>query len=163
MGGIYPYQKEGGNQMDNKRFKPKIGKMFYIIWIPTVLFLAVCTWLSFASPLGFAIILATDLFTLYFLITSLFGYVELREETFFVKFGLLTQMEIPYTSIRDVCKERRFYSDSMMSLKYTLEHVNIKYNRFDLVSVSVVENDELIHDLAERIGRNRKQKEEQES
>ena len=72
-------------------------------------------------------------------------------------------MEIPYTSIRDVCKERKFYSDSMMSLKYTLEHVNIKYNRFDLVSVSVVENDELIRDLTVRIGRNKKQKEEQES
>ena len=162
MGGIYPYQKKGGEKMDNKRFKPKIGKMFYIIWIPTVLLLAVCTWLSFAAPIGFVIMLATDLFTLYFLITSLFGYVELREETVYVKFGLFTEKEIPYTSIRDISKERKFYSDSMMSLKYTLEHVNIKYNRFDLVSVSVVENDELIRDLEERIGRNKKQKEEQE-
>ena len=137
--------------MDNKRFKPKIGKMFYIIWIPTVLLLGVCTWLSFAAPIGFAIILATDLFTLYFLITSLFGYVELREETFFVKFGLLTQMEIPYTRIRDVCKERKFYSDSMMSLKYTLEHVNIKYNSFDIVSLSVDDNADLIREIEARM------------
>ena len=149
--------------MQSKRYRPKIGKMFYIIWIPTAVLLAVCTWLSFAAPIGFAIMLATDLFTLYFLFTSLFGYVELREETVYVKFGLLTEKEIPYTSIRDISKERKLYSDSMMSLKYTLDHVNIKYNRFDLVSVSVVENDELIHDLTARIGRNKKQKEEQES
>ena len=142
--------------METKRFKPKIGRMFYAIWMPTVALLTVATWISYAAPIGFAIMLATDIFTLYFLITSLFGYVELREETVFVKFGLLTEKEIPYTSIRDVCKERKFYSDSMMSLKYTLEHVNIKYNRFDLVSVSVVENDELISDLRKRIGQDKK-------
>ena len=137
--------------MDNKRFNPKIGKMFYAIWIPTVAILTVGTWLSFAAPIGFAILLATDIFTLYFLVTSLFGYVELREETVYIKFGFLTEKEIPYTSIRDVCKERKLYSDSIVSLKYTLEHVNIKYNRFDMVSVSVVENDELISNLKERI------------
>lgn len=142
--------------MENKRFKPKIGKIFYAIWMPTVALLTVATWMSHAAPIGFAIMLATDVFTLYFLLTSLFGYVELREETVFVKFGLLTEKEIPYTSIRDVTKERKFYSDSMVSLKYTLEHVNIKYNRFDLVSVSVVENDELISDLRKRIGQKEK-------
>ena len=142
--------------MQSKRYRPKIGKMFYAIWIPTVALLTVATWISFAAPIGFAIMLATDIFTLYFLITSLFGYVELREETVFVKFGLLTEKEIPYTSIRDVTKERKLYSDSMVSLKYTLEHVNIKYNRFDLVSVSVVENDELISDLMKRIGQKEK-------
>lgn len=156
MGGIYPYQRRGGEKMDNKRFKPKIGRMFYAVWIPTAVLLAVATWVSYAAPIGFAIILATDVFTLYFLLTSLFGYVELREKTVFVKFGFLTKKEIPYTSIRDVTKERKLYSDSTVSLKYTLEHVNIKYNRFDVISVSVVENDELISDLRKRIGQNKK-------
>ena len=38
----------------------------------------------------------------------------------------------------------------MTSLKNALEHVNIKYNNFDVVTVSVVGNDEFISELAER-------------
>jgi hypothetical protein len=59
--------------------------------------------------------------------------------------------EIPYGRIRGMSLERKFYSDSMLSLKGAFEHVNIKYNRFDLISVSVRTNDALIDALNERI------------
>jgi hypothetical protein len=135
----------------NKRFKPKIGKTFYVIWIPTVLFLSVMTAVSLVAPLAFVILLLTDALTLYFLLTSLFGYVELRDDAVFVKFGFIAKAEIPYSTIRGVTKERKLYADSIMSLKNSLDHVNIKYNRFDIVSVSVTDNDELISEIEARI------------
>ena len=135
----------------NKRFKPKIGKTFYVIWIPTVLFLSVMTSVSLVAPLAFVILLLTDALTLYFLLTSLFGYVELRDDAVFVKFGFIAKAEIPYSTIRGVTKERKLYADSIMSLKNSLDHVNIKYNRFDIVSVSVTDNDELISEIEARI------------
>ena len=135
----------------NKRFKPKIGKTFYVIWIPTVLFLSVMTAVSLGAPLAFVILLMTDALTLYFLLTSLFGYVELRDDAVFVKFGFIAKAEIPYSTIRGVTKERKLYADSIMSLKYSLDHVNIKYNRVDIVSVSVTDNDELISEIEARI------------
>ena len=135
----------------NKRFKPKIGKTFYVIWIPTVLFLSVMTAVSLVAPLAFVILLLTDALTLYFLLTSLFGYVELRDDAVFVKFGFIAKAEIPYSTIRRVTKERKLYADSIMSLKNSLDHVNIKYNRFDIVSVSATDNDELISEIEARI------------
>ena len=135
----------------NKRFKPQIGKTFYVIWIPTVLFLSVMTAVSLVAPLAFVILLLTDALTLYFLLTSLFGYVELRDDAVFVKFGFIAKAEIPYSTIRGVTKERKLYADSIMSLKNSLDHVNIKYNRFDIVSVSVTDNDELISEIEARI------------
>ena len=136
--------------MEIKRFRPAIGKMFWAICIPTVALLAAATALSVVSLAAFLIIRFTDLLTVYFLITSLFGYVELRENSVFIKFGFVMKKEIPYDKIRGITKERKFYSDSMNSLKNTLEHVNIKYNTFDLVSVSVTDNDALIRELKAR-------------
>ena len=140
--------------MENKRFRPMIDKSFWFVWVPTVVLLAVGTVISVHAPVALAIMVATDLFTLYFLVSPMFGYVELREETVYIKFGLLTDREIPYEKIRDVSKARKIYADSMMSLKNSLEHVNVKYNRFDIVSVSVIGNDEMIAEIEKRIAIN---------
>ena len=137
--------------MTYKKFKPKIGRMFYVIWVPTVIFLIAMTAVSFVAPLAFVILLLTDALTLYFLLTSLFGYVELRGDSVFVKFGFIATVQIPYSRIREVTKERKLYADSIMSLKNSLEHVNIRYNRFDVVSVSVVDNDSLMNEIEKRI------------
>ena len=137
--------------MENKRYKPLIGKMFWVIWIPTLIFLAVVTIMSAAYISALLIMLATDIFTVYFLVSSLVGYVELREESVFVKLGFFTTREIPYNKIRDVSKEHKLYADSMVSLKNSLDHVNIKYNRFDVLSVSVTDNDELIDMIKQKI------------
>lgn len=141
--------------MDNKRYKPLIGKMFFAIWVPTSLMMIAATVLASVELIPFLILLATDVFTFYFLASSLFGYVELREKTVFIRFGFIKTVEIPYSSIRDITKECKFYADSMMSIKNSLEHINIKYAKFDIVSVSVVGNDELIEVLRERIARGR--------
>ena len=137
--------------MENKRYKPLIGKMFWVIWIPTLIFLAVVTIMSAAYISALLIMLATDIFTVYFLVSSLVGYVELREDSVFVKLGFFTTREIPYNKIRDVSKEHKLYADSMVSLKNSLDHVNIKYNRFDVLSVSVTDNDELIDMIKQKI------------
>lgn len=132
-----------------ERFKPKTDKLFYItagITFAVLLGLTVPVAL-YPHPLPLLIVIFTDLFSAYFLLSPLFGYVELREDTVFIKLGFILKREIPYSKIRGTSKERKWHSDSMMSLKNSLEHVNIKYNTFDILSVSVVNNDELIREL----------------
>ena len=137
--------------MENKIYKPLFGKMFYAIWIPTAVFLLAMTVVSAKYISALIIMLATDIFTLYFLLSSVYAWVELRENSVFIRFGFIKTVEIPYERIRGVSKERKFYADSMMSIKNSMEHVNIKYNRFDVASVSVVDNDAFISDLELRM------------
>ena len=137
--------------MESKRYKPLIDKVFWIIWVPTLILLAVTTAITAWDIIAFLIMLSVDLFTVYFMISPLFGYVELRENSVFVKLGFFTKREISYKQIRDVEKTRKLYSDSMSALKNSLDHVNIKYNRFDVLSVSVVDNDDLIKRLKVRM------------
>ena len=127
-------------QMKNARSKPQIDRLFWFIWMPTVILLAVGMVIACASTVALLIMLATDIFTLYFLISPLFGYVELRERTMYIKFGFFTSREIEYSRIRSVNTERKWYSESMLSLKCAYEHVNIKYGSFDVVTVSVDSN-----------------------
>ena len=138
--------------MENVRFKPQIDRLFWFIWIPTVILLAVGTVIAYTSAVALLIMLATDIFTLYFLISPLFGYVELREQTVYIKFGFFISREIEYSSIRTVNIERKWYSESMLSLKCAYEHVNIKYNSFDVVTVSVESNADLAAELDRRRG-----------
>ena len=135
------------------KFKPLIDKLFWIISIPTFIILAIVTTIVFIFPASAAIIIIilADLATVYFLISPLFGYVELRESTLFIKYGFLIKREIPYDKIRDTVKEHRFISESMLSLKNAFEHVNIKYNTFDVTTVSVADNDAFIAELKARI------------
>ena len=136
--------------MQNKRFKPKYDKLFVLIWIPTVALLIVTTIIGMAALVSALIMVFTDAFTLYFLFTSIVGYVELREESVFVKFGFFMKRDIPYNKIRAIDTAHKFYADSMLSLKNSLDHVNIRYNKFDIISVSVKESDELIAELNAR-------------
>ena len=137
--------------MPIKRFKPLLDKVFWIILIPTLMLLAAATVISCYAPVALFIIIPVDVLSVYFLFTPLFGYVELREDTVFVKLGLIMEREIPYTKIRAVEKERKLYSDSLVSLKCAMEHVNIRYNRFDVLSVSVQDNDALIVGINDRM------------
>lgn len=139
--------------MNIQRYKPLVDKLFWIISVPTTVLLigvtlAVC---FFPAPLALFITILTDLIVIYFLIAPLFGYVELREDSVYIKYGLFLNKEIPYRKIRKIEKERRFYSDSMLSLKNAFDHINIKYNTFDITSVSVVNNDIFIENLNKRI------------
>ena len=133
----------------NKRFLPLIDKLFWWISIPTSVLMLALTVLSTAAPIALFIIIVCDILVAYFLVSPLFGYVELRDKCVFIKFGFFICREIPYDKIRGVEIVRKFYSDSMISLKNSIEHVNIKYNRFDVISVSVKKNDELIRYISQ--------------
>ena len=138
--------------MENVRFKPQIDRLFWFIWIPTVILLAVGTAIACTSAVALLIMLATDIFTLYFLISPLFGYVELREQTVYIKFGFFTSREIEYSRIRAIDIERKWYSESMLSLKCAYKHVNVRYNSFDVVTISVRDNAALVAELDRRRG-----------
>ncbi|MBR5139631.1 MAG: PH domain-containing protein [Clostridia bacterium] len=131
----------------NKKFKPRIDKLFYLIWLPLAIFMLIMTAMTATYPIALIIMLGVDAFTFYFLFSSLFAYAELRESALFIKFGFIIKKEIPYDMIRGLERERKFYSDSMLSIKNSLDHVNIRYNRFDMVSVSVKDNDKFIAQL----------------
>ena len=138
--------------MEYKRFRPKFDKLYLWITIPTMLLtlaLLVLTAVWQATG-GWIVMTATTTFIGYFLISPCFGYVELREETVFFKFGFILKREVPYARIRKLEKRRTAIAESMLSLKNAMEHVNVKFNSFDCYSVSVKENDELIEELKER-------------
>ncbi|MBQ7390732.1 MAG: PH domain-containing protein [Clostridia bacterium] len=137
--------------MEKKRYLPLIDKLFFIVSIPTLILVGAGVAISVYSIPALLIMCAVFMFVLYVLISPLFGYVELGESSLVIKYGFFLKKEIPYTSIRDITRERKFYSDSMLSLKNSLDHVNIKYNKFDVTSVSVKSNDEFIAELEKRI------------
>ena len=137
--------------METKVYKPKIDGLFYAIWLPTDLLLLVCTVLACTDLVALLILIATDIFTLYFLISPLFGYVELRENTVFIRYGFFLTREFDYLHIRDMKKERKFYTETMLPLKNAMEHVTIKYNKFDVTAVSVTDNDDLMLNIEARI------------
>lgn len=137
--------------MEKKKYLPLIDKLFFIVSIPTLILVGAGVAISVYSIPALLIMCAIALFVLYVLISPLFGYVELGESSLVIKYGFFLKKEIPYASIRDITRERKFYSDSMLSLKNSLDHVNIKYNKFDVTSVSVKSNDEFIAELEKRI------------
>ena len=140
--------------MENKVYKPLFDKSFYIIWIPTLLLLAVATFISASAVVALLILIAADVFTLYFLFSSLSAYAELRADCLYIKFGFIIKREIPYSSIRGVKKEHKIIAETIFSIKNALDHVVIKYNKFDAVTVSVKENDSFISALEERMAQN---------
>ena len=133
------------------RFKPKIDKLFYLIWIPTTVLLVVLTVLSITSLTAILIMACTDVFTFYFMVSSLIGYVELREKSLFVRFGFVLKREIPYERIRKIEKGRGVYTETMLSLKNSLDHINIRYNKFDVIAISVINDEDFVQILKERI------------
>lgn len=136
--------------MKTKRYRPLVDWLTWVIWIPTLLIIAAGTVVACFEPASLLVMIPTDLFTLYFFVSPLVGYAELRDEGMFVKFGFILKREIPYSKIRGVELVRRWYSESMLSLKCSMEHINIRYGSFDLISVSVKENAELLAELCRR-------------
>ncbi|MBQ8584585.1 MAG: PH domain-containing protein [Clostridia bacterium] len=133
------------------KFKPLVDKLYWILFIPTNVVVVLLTVIPpFFAPQTLLVTLPILLFLNYFFISPLFGYVELREEDVLIKYGLIIKRIIPYSKIRSAEKKRRFYSDSILSLKNSFEHVDIKYNSFDVTAVSVRDNDKFIDELEKR-------------
>lgn len=137
-----------------KRFLPKYDKFFHFIWIPTAIIMLSLLALNAFLPsiFGWIVTLATTVIVAYFVISPMFGYVELQETYVFVKFGFFMKRVIPYETIRGVEKKRTAIADSMVALKNAMEHVNIKHGKFDITSVSVKDNDVLMAEIRKRCG-----------
>ena len=145
-------QRSEYEEMKNLRFYPKFDKLYLWITLPTaalMLLLLVLTGV-FRSTGGLIVMACAVAFVGYFLISPCFGYVELREETVFIKFGFFLKREIPYARIRGIEKKRTAIADSMLSLKNALNHVNIKYASFDCVSISVKNEEKMIDEIKRR-------------
>lgn len=137
--------------MKNQKYRPLFDRLYWWIAIPTLLIVLIPTViLGILSPETLFWMIPLSLFVLYFFISPFFAYVEFHEDSLLIRYGFFLKKEIPYRKIRGAVKERKFYAESMMSLKNAFEHVNIKYNAFDITTVSVVDNDGLIKTLQER-------------
>ena len=145
--------------MQPKRYKPFIDRFFCILASITFVIVSLPIILcAIPAPSTLFITVPIFLFAAYFLVSPLFGYVELRESTVFIKYGFFMSKEIPYANIRAVERERKLISPSIMSLKHSVEHVNVKFNRFDITTVSVKDNDDFLRELDLRV-KNEKNKE----
>ncbi len=138
--------------MERIRFRPKTDKLFISLIIIINLLVAV----PFAIALFFTrnilyMIIPLFLIVNYVFISSLFGYVELQGDSLFIKYGIFLKKKIPYDKIVSLKKEKKWYSESMLALKNAFEHVNIRYNKFDVTTVSVKDNDEFIEKLQKKI------------
>ena len=143
--------------MENKRYKPKLDKLYFWITVPTaVLMLALTALQLFLEPGGSwvatVLLLLCDLLVFWFLLSPLCGYVELKGGGVFIKYGFILKKEIPYEKIRGLTFGRGIISESMMSLKNAMDHVNIKYNTFDITVISVVDNEGLVEEINKRRG-----------
>ena len=137
-----------------RKYRVKVDRLFYWLFIPiTAILLGVTVTLGILDAVALAIILPIDLFILYFLVSPLFGYCELREDTLFIRYGLIITRSIPYEKIRAIEKKRAFYTYSMLSLKCSFSHIDIKYNRFDVTSVGVVDSDIFASLLSQKLGK----------
>lgn len=140
--------------MEVKRYKPLVDGFYLFIAVPPAAIMLVISVISaIFEPMSLLVLVPTTAFVLCIVFSSpLFGYVELRADSVFIKFGLFLKKEIPYSSIKSAELCRGWYSESMLSLKCALGHVNIKYNTFDVVTVSVVNNGEFVRELSFRLG-----------
>ena len=136
--------------MKDKKYTPSYDLTYLSILGGTALIMLAATILCFLAPLALITVIPADLLVIYFFVSPLFGYAELRENTLFIRFGFFLKREIPYEKIRRAEKQRKFYSDSMLALKTSLNHVNIRYNSFDILSVSIKNEDEFIEELERR-------------
>ena len=137
-----------------KRYKPRFDRLVYGIAIFTAVVVLGALIPSFCGGGAFAIAVTPGTLILcgYFLVSPCFGYAELREGTLLVKFGFFLSREIPYEKIYAIEKKHTMVADSILSLKNAMDHLNVKYNRFDLVSLSLQNEENFIEVLCERCG-----------
>ena len=133
------------------RYAPHFDKLYYLPVLFTVaVMLPVTVVTAIADPVMLFCMIPIDLFCLYFFLSPLFGYVELRESTLFIKYGLILKREIPYASIRGTVRGRGVYGESLLTLKYAMEHLHIRYGVCDITTVSVKDNDALAEEIGKR-------------
>lgn len=135
------------------KFKCKIDHYFIIIIFLTVLLLIVPPLLSFifGDILAGCCTLIPFLLIFLMFISSASGYVLLKDDELYIRYGWILRKSIPYSKIIRLEKKRKWYTESIVALKNSFEHVDIRYNRFDVTCVSVKNNDLFIEELNKRI------------
>lgn len=135
-----------------RKYRAQVDRLFFFIFIPLLLILlSVTVVLGVLDSVTLFWLLPIDIFTLYFLISPLFGYCELREEGLFIRYGFIITRYIPYEKIRGIEEKRAFYTNSMLSLKCAFSHIDIKYNLYDVTSVGVRDRDSFASSLLQRL------------
>lgn len=79
------------------------------------------------------------------------AYAVLEDDSLFIKYGFVFKKRIPYNKIRSIEKKKKWYSESLLGMKNSLVHVDIKYNTYDITCVSLKDNDLFIDELTKRI------------
>ena len=134
--------------MGNKRYRPKVGGLYFAIFLPTLaLILAVTVLAAIYDPFSLAVTVTVFLLILYFAVSPLFGYAELREESLYIRYGFFMKVDIPYSKIHSVKRARRLISYSTVSLKCDVEHIEIRYGIFDETTISLVDSEEFVAEL----------------
>lgn len=135
------------------KYKCKIDKGYLIFYLVLELLFLIVPIVSFilkdiieglVELIPFAII--TFCFT-----SSLNAYVILHENELFIKYGFILKKSIPYEKIIGIEKKKQFICESIIAIKNSKEHIDIKYNKFDVTSISVKNNDFFINELKEKI------------
>lgn len=131
-----------------RRYRPKVGGLYFAIFVPTLtLILAVTVFAAIYDPFSLIVTAAVFLLILYFAVSPLFGYAELRDESLHIRYGFIMKVDIPYSKIRSVKRRRRAISYSTVSLKCDVEHIEIGYGSFDETTISLVDADEFVREL----------------
>jgi hypothetical protein len=102
------------------------------------------------DPFSLIVTALVFLLILYFAVSPLFGYAELRDESLHIRYGFIMKVDIPYSKIRSVKRRRRVISYSTVSLKCDVEHIEIGYGSFDETTISLVDADEFVEELCLR-------------
>ncbi len=135
------------------KFKAEIGK-YYIISLSVVSILILFPLIISLIILDIAAIISFSIFFVIMeviLISPIFGYVRLDDDFLYIKYGLILRKHIPYEIIVGLEKEHKLYSESLISLKTSIEHVRIKYNTYDNTTVSVKNMDQFIEEVNQKI------------
>ena len=137
--------------MQSKKYTPLVDKLFYLLSLITLLVVLTPTVVcGILEPSTLFITLPIFIFTAYFFVSPLCGYVELRDGGLYIKYGFIVSRTIPYEKIRRIERERKIISPAILSIKNALDHINIRYNAFDITTVSLKDSDAFLCELNER-------------
>ena len=136
-----------------RKFKPLIDKLYWIIFIPTVAFMLIMTVIASFSVTALFIIIPVDLTVVYLLISPLFGYAELREDSLFIKYGLLLKKDVLGNRLRfglllfsgccrrlchglsRTCRERKQHNQGYQQRKCAFVHGYLQTNILMLMCI----------------------------
>ena len=97
--------------MQSKKYTPLVDKLFYLLSLTTLLVVLTPTVVcGILEPSTLFITLPIFIFTAYFFVSPLCGYVELRDGGLYIKYGFIVSRTIPYEKIRRIERERKIIS-----------------------------------------------------